>query len=159
MRLPLATFIVSFLALSGAVAQEWRPQLVARDESDDRNIPNFRFDSRHTSGGHFQISDTNWRAEAPVLGIDLNVYPNALSAPEQLQGQVAGRMWAKYRYMPWVCCNARLRQHLRAGVAEPAQQPTPTPAAQAAPPAPEVTHPNPFVRPARTPRELVFTGG
>src|ERR1700752_5173576 len=111
MRLPLATFIVSFLALSGAVAQEWRPQLVARDESDDRKIPNFRFDSRHTSGGPFQISDTNWRAEAPVLGIDLNVYPNALSAPEQLQGQVAGRMWAKYRYMPWVCCNARLRQH------------------------------------------------
>ena len=29
MRLSLATFTISFLALSGAVAQEWQPQLVS----------------------------------------------------------------------------------------------------------------------------------
>jgi hypothetical protein len=39
MWLSLATFTVSFLALSSAVAQLWKPQLVANDESADRNIP------------------------------------------------------------------------------------------------------------------------
>jgi hypothetical protein len=72
MWLSLATFTVSFLALSSAVAQQWKPQLVANDESSDRNIRNYRFDPRHTAGGHFQITDANWRHYAPLVDIDLN---------------------------------------------------------------------------------------
>ena len=95
--------------------------LIAQYESDGgRNIPNFRFDPAHTAGGHFQITDTNWRIYAPLLGIDVNAYPNAMSAPEQLQGQVAGKMWAEQGFMPWTCCNKQLRDHL-------AQQPQPQP--------------------------------
>jgi hypothetical protein len=97
-----------------AQAPAWNPPLVALDESGDRNIPNFRFDDRHTAGGHFQITDTNWRHYAPLLGIDLAVWPNAMSAPEQLQGQVAGKMYAETGYMPWVPFNARLRRDLAA---------------------------------------------
>ena len=149
-------------ALSSALAQEWKPQLVARDESADRNIPNLRFDPRHTAGGHFQITDTNWRHYAPLVDIDLNKWPNAMSAPEQLQGQVAGRMWAEQRYMPWVPYNPRLRRDLRTA---PAEHPRPVFDAgedrrashPGLIPTPEVTHPNPFARPARTPRELAFT--
>lgn len=165
MRLPLATFTVSFLALSGALAHEWKPQLVARDESADRNIPNFRFDSRHTASGHFQITDSNWRHYAPLLGIDLGVWPNAMSAPEQLQGQVAGRMWAENGYMPWVPYNARLRRDLGTPRADHTRRPAFDAGEdrRAAHPGlirtPEVTHPNPFARPVRTPRELAFTGG
>jgi hypothetical protein len=80
--LSLATFTVSFLPLPSALAQQWKPQLVANDESADRNIPSYRFDARHTAGGHFQITDSNWRHYAPLLGIDLGMWPNAMSAPE-----------------------------------------------------------------------------
>ncbi len=89
--------------------------LVTKDESDHRNIPNFRFDRTHTAGGFFQITDTNWRYYAPLVDIDLGKYPNAMSAPEELQGQVAGRMKADNGLMPWTCCNRVLRDHLASG--------------------------------------------
>lgn len=120
MILPLA----KVLALSGLAAayassvasaqpaQDWRQDLVALDESAGRNIPNWRFDRTHSAGGYYQITDTNWRYYAPLLDIDLSKYPNALSAPEQLQGQVAGRMYADTGYMPWLPYNARLRRDL-----------------------------------------------
>jgi hypothetical protein len=95
-----------------AQMSKWQPAVVALYESNNRNIPNYRFDAIHTAGGHFQITDTNWRDVAPTLGIDLAVYPNAMSAPEQLQGQVAGKLYALYGYMPWVCCDAPLRRVL-----------------------------------------------
>lgn len=110
----LAALAVSYAPMI-AVAQtafEWQPHLVAMDESGNRNIPNFRFDARHTAGGHWQITDENWRRFAPAVGIDLNKWPNALSAPEQLQGQVAGKMWAVLRYLPWAPYNPRLRRDL-----------------------------------------------
>lgn len=86
--------------------------LIAQDESGGRNIPNFRFDDTHTAGGHFQITDTNWRHYGPLLGIDIDRYPNAMSATEQLQGQVAGKMWAEQGVMPWAPYNRQLREHL-----------------------------------------------
>jgi hypothetical protein len=88
--------------------------LIARDESGDRNIPNYSFDPHHTAGGHFQITDTNWRAYAPKVGIDVNQYPNAMSAPEQLQGQVAGKMYAEQGTMPWAPFNPKLAQDVHA---------------------------------------------
>jgi hypothetical protein len=115
MILPATTFamltIVGF-AHAWAGDSGWRPELVALDESGDRNIPNYRFDSGHTAGGHFQITDTNWRWFAPMLDIDVGKYPNAMSAPEQLQGQVAGKMYAETGYMPWLPYNAQLRRDL-----------------------------------------------
>lgn len=76
-------------------------QQIIGAESGNRNIPNFRFDPTHTAGGYFQITDTNWRHYAPLVGIDISKFPNAMSAPENLQGQVAGKMYAETGIMPW----------------------------------------------------------
>lgn len=89
--------------------------IVSQDESGHRNIPNYRYDAHHTAGGHWQITDTNWRIYAPMVEVDIRKWPNALSAPEQLQGQVAGIMKARLGCLPWVPYNARPRVHLAAG--------------------------------------------
>jgi hypothetical protein len=86
--------------------------IVAQDESGHRNIPNYRYDAHHTAGGHWQITDTNWRHFAPMVDVNLAKWPNALSAPEQLQGQVAGIMRARLGCLPWVPYNPRLRADL-----------------------------------------------
>jgi hypothetical protein len=106
--------LAALIPITQAAAEEnsWRPDLVALDESGNRNIPNYMFGPGRTAGGHFQITDTNWRHYAPLLDIDLAKYPNAMSATEQLQGQVAGRMYAETGYMPWVPYNSQLRRHL-----------------------------------------------
>jgi hypothetical protein len=105
----LAAAVITILAASSAHAQLCPLGLVAQNESGHRNIPNYRYDAHHTAGGHWQITDTNWRHFAPMVDIDLAKWPNALSAPEQLQGQVAGIIRAKLGCLPWVPYNARLR--------------------------------------------------
>lgn len=104
---------VALVMLSApAFAQDRVAALVCQDESGCRNIPNYRFDAGHTAGGIFQITDTNWRFYAPQLDIDIEKYPNAMSAPEHEQGQVFGLMWAREGSRPWTCCNAKLTRHL-----------------------------------------------
>jgi len=120
--MPLPTQILAATALSavlsiGASAQELSQssasELVMKYESEGgRNIPNFRFDRTHTAGGRFQITDTNWRHYAPMVDIDIDKWPNAMSAPEHLQGQVFGIMWAKEGATPWTCCNEKLKSIL-----------------------------------------------
>ena len=41
------------------------------------------------SQGYFQIGTPTWRDFAPKAGIDLNQYPNAMSAPREVQARVA----------------------------------------------------------------------
>jgi hypothetical protein len=41
------------------------------------------------SQGHFQIQTATWRDFAKQAGIDINQYPNAMSAPREVQAQVA----------------------------------------------------------------------
>ena len=110
--LGIAAAAITILAASCAHAQLCDLNLVTQDESGDRNIPNYRYDAHHTAGGHWQITDTNWRHFAPMVDIDLSKWPNALSAPEQLQGQVAGIMRAKLGCLPWVPYNPQLRRHM-----------------------------------------------
>jgi hypothetical protein len=119
MRNWLITFTAAAIASASPLcAEEFsetpQGELIMRYESaGGRNIPNFRFDPIHTAGGRFQITDTNWLHYAKQLSIDTDRYPNAMSAPEQLQGQVAGKMWAEQGFMPWDCCNAQFREHLK----------------------------------------------
>jgi hypothetical protein len=68
--------------------------LLAQTESNNQNIyskvdpdvagPNSR------SQGYFQINTPTWAEFAPKVGIDLNKYPNAMSAPRDVQMSVAG---------------------------------------------------------------------
>lgn len=116
---PTITAMVFLHGAAAAYAQavsDWRGDpvmaTICRDESGCRNIPNYRYDDSHTAGGKWQITDTNWRAYAPQLDIDLIKYPNAGSAPEDLQGQVGFLMKAREGILPWVPYNARLRRDL-----------------------------------------------
>ena len=63
--------------------------LIAQYESNNQNIPNYAYDPTHTAQGYYQITNQNWQSIAPVLGIDLNQYPTAMSAPQSVQAQVA----------------------------------------------------------------------
>jgi hypothetical protein len=84
------------------------PAIVEQTESDGRNIPNYRYDPRHTASGFWQVTDTNWKHYAPGLGIDVGKYPTAMSAPRNLQSQVAGKMYAEQGFKPWAPYNPNL---------------------------------------------------
>ena len=77
-----------------------RDKIIQR-ESGGKNVPNYRYDATHTAGGFFQITDTNWNAYAPKLGIDVKQYPDALSAPADVQEQVAKQLYADHGLKPW----------------------------------------------------------
>lgn len=70
-------------------------------ESGGKDVPNYRYDPTHTASGTAQITDTNWRAQAPKLGIDVRRYPTAMSAPLPYQKAVAKLMHREYGPAPW----------------------------------------------------------
>lgn len=66
--------------------------LISKYESGNRNVMNYIGDSTHTAQGFFQLTNTNWRNLAPGLGVDLNQYPTAMTAPYGVQAQVANQL-------------------------------------------------------------------
>ena len=67
--------------------------LVANLESGNRNIQQQIRDKNTAmgtpAGGYFQIIDPTWATYAPKAGVDLKLYPTAMSAPRDIQAQVA----------------------------------------------------------------------
>lgn len=67
--------------------------LVANLESGNRNIPQGIVDANTArgtpAGGYFQIIDPTWQRYGATAGIDLTQYPTAMSAPRNVQAQVA----------------------------------------------------------------------
>lgn len=87
------------------------------DASGDPAKLNWHFDSHHTAGGLYQITDENWRAYAPRVGIDTKQFPTAVSTatlgPDQakaLQRKVAKLMYDEHGFAPWAPFNPRLRK-------------------------------------------------
>jgi len=80
--------------------------LISLYESNNRNVVNYKFGPRYTAQGYYQITNTNWNSYAPLVGIDTSVYPNAMSAPQDMQAKVAAYLltqtpggisnWANY---------------------------------------------------------------
>jgi hypothetical protein len=66
--------------------------LISQYESGNKNVMNYIGDSTHTAQGYFQLTNTNWKNLAPGLGVDLSQYPNAMSAPYDVQAKVAGQL-------------------------------------------------------------------
>jgi hypothetical protein len=64
-------------------------RLISQYESGNRNIPNYKYGPGFTAQGYYQITNTNWNNVAPLLGIDTSMYPTAMSAPQDVQAQVA----------------------------------------------------------------------
>ncbi len=106
------TLIVA-LSPALAIADEFRADLIAMYESDGgRNIPNGRYDVRHTAGGVCQMTNETWREVAPTIDIDLHKFPNAGSASEHQQWQACWKLHALRGNQPWTCCNPKLRKAL-----------------------------------------------
>jgi hypothetical protein len=65
-------------------------QALLQNESGGRNIPNTtEGTSSGRAEGFFQITTGTWRDFARQAGVDLSQYPNALSAPYDVQARVA----------------------------------------------------------------------
>lgn len=120
----LLMLLIAFAAFPGfsSFADEWRPDLIARYESDGgRNIPNFRYDETHTAGGVCQMTNTTWREIAPTIDIDIVKFPNAGSASEHQQWQACWKLHAVRGNQPWTCCNKTLARHLAKTPSGPAR--------------------------------------
>jgi hypothetical protein len=63
--------------------------LISQYESGNRNIVNYKFSPGFTAQGYYQITNKNWNDYAPLAGVDTSVYPTAMSAPQNVQAQVA----------------------------------------------------------------------
>ncbi len=84
--------------------------LIAQYESGNRNVPNSSGPGgapASTAGGYYQIINGTWQQSAPKAGVDLNLYPTAMSAPQDVQTQVAGAIYNAQGFQPW-SSNARL---------------------------------------------------
>ena len=100
--------------------------IVSQYESGNKNIPNYRYDVRHTASGFYQITDTNWNNYAPKVGIDTNKYPTAISAPKEVQRSVFDKMYSEQGFAPWANYNPRLAEALgRKEAATPGWVPSP----------------------------------
>lgn len=133
--------------------------IIKRDESGNQNIHQHAYSGdginpstgTHTppssASGYAQYTDSTWRDQAPKAGVDISLYPTAMSAPEPVQDKVALHTLQNTGVSPWVPYNAKLANDLgirgtqyaandtgtltdatpqRAGIA-PQAQPTPTP--------------------------------
>lgn len=70
-------------------------------ESGGQNVRNYKYDPTHTAGGFWQLTDTNWKAYGPKVGVDLSQYPDALSAPKDVQEKVAKQLYQEQGLKPW----------------------------------------------------------
>ncbi len=77
------------------------PRILRGETGDQDDVPNWRFDLRHTASGYIQITNTNWLRYAPWLGIDTRRYPTAMSAPAAYQIAVGKLMHRMFGIAPW----------------------------------------------------------
>lgn len=111
-------------SFGGGGQRGFNPNLVMKYESGGRNILNMVGQSKgvtdtqakgYTAQGFFQILNSNWQAYGPRVGIDINKYPNAKSAPYDMQLRVAQKMYDEQGYAPWAPYNDKLRAALARG--------------------------------------------
>jgi hypothetical protein len=79
----------------------------------------------YTASGYYQIIDPTWREGAGMAGVDTSQYPTAISAPFDVQHQVALALYSKYGAKPWAASEPHLGNLIANG--QPAPQPTPPP--------------------------------
>jgi len=59
--------------------------------------------------GYYQITNSTWKTFAPAAGVDINKYPNAMSAPPEVQRQVARQIVTTSGVQHWTDYNRNLR--------------------------------------------------
>ena len=73
--------------------------LIMQYESGGQNVPNYRYDPTHTAQGYYQITNSTWGDVAP--GVGAGQYPNAMSAPFDVQTAVASALLQQRGLQPW----------------------------------------------------------
>jgi hypothetical protein len=68
-----------------------------------------------TAQGYYQITNSTWRDAAPKAGVSLADYPNAMSAPKDVQRAVAQQLYNERGMAPWAPYNANLRAAIARG--------------------------------------------
>lgn len=66
--------------------------LISQYESNNQNVYNYLYATnpqKFSAQGYYQITNTNWNNIAPLLGIDTSLYPTAITAPQDVQAEVA----------------------------------------------------------------------
>lgn len=79
-------------------------QVISYRESGNQNIYNYMHATNpnyYTAGGYYQITNTTWQNGAKLAGVDTSQYPTAISAPPEVQTQVAGKLYETYGFSPW----------------------------------------------------------
>lgn len=103
--------------------------LIAQYESGGQNVYNKKYNlnpSYYTASGYYQITNTLWRNSAPAAGISLTDYPTAISAPYNVQTQVAASILNTQGIQPWqgnVKLMAALQSNTQASFVAPASTP------------------------------------
>lgn len=112
-------------AASGPLTRDQTLDLIMKHESGGRNVhqnivgPNGGYNPStgtvtgpSSAQGYFQMTNPTWRDAARMAGVDLKQYPNAMSAPYDVQRQAAGALLDKRGVSPWAPYNANLRSAL-----------------------------------------------
>lgn len=111
-----------------------------------------------TAQGYYQITNSTWRDTAPKAGVDLEQYPTAMSAPKEVQTQVAQTLFNERGFKPWAPYNPRLAQAINGG--EGQAQPSQAAPQAALPAAVAAALPPPGTRlPASAPAPFTPYGG
>lgn len=90
-------------ASSGLPKEQFLSNVMQR-ESGGQNIPNRQGPGgtpASSASGLYQIIDSTWAEGKALAGIDPNQYPTAMSAPPEVQHQVASALYDKYGETPW----------------------------------------------------------
>ncbi len=85
---------------------------IEKTESGGRNVPNYKFGPGFTAQGHFQITNSTWKDIAKAAGVNLEQYPNAMSAPYEVQRKAASALIDQRGVQPWAPHNPALRSWL-----------------------------------------------
>ena len=72
--------------------------LIAQYESGNQNVLNTQGSS---ASGYYQIINGTWQQFAPTVGVNLNQYPTAMTAPQDVQTQVATAIYNQQGIGPW----------------------------------------------------------
>jgi len=91
----------SNIPVRGGMSLDAALDLIEKLESGGRNIPNYKFGPGFTAQGYFQFTNSTWRDTAKAAGIDLTQYPNAMSAPYDVQRRAAATLYQQRGFQPW----------------------------------------------------------
>lgn len=100
---PRTSPLVMTPAGSGLAKDKFLDWVVQR-ESGGQNVYNYRYHENpnyYTASGYYQITNSTWAEGAKAAGIDTSKYPTAISAPRDVQAQVASAIYDRYGEKPW----------------------------------------------------------